>query len=315
MALSNHLASESETGPDGCRSWFIATLCFVVNLLFSSFFRCGGLFFTSMMSTYQATRRQAAMPLGAYCGFVNLSGLAAGALIHSFGMRISVVLGGLLMSAGCLASSFATGIPFLVVSIGVVTGSGHGILLSCVIVAVNEYFDRRRGTALGINMAGAPAASFIFPKMFDYCLAEYGLHGTFALVGVLLLNIVPISLFFLDNGISRVDAAHVLTFFSVTDMAGRLLIPLITDYKIASPLGVTTLSYFLMAVIGTTMPHAQSDVVFWILVVSLGLPVGYVMVAMSQTIACDVGVRNLPIAYGFVASVTAVGAFMRPLVI
>ncbi|XP_037515578.2 uncharacterized protein LOC119392014 [Rhipicephalus sanguineus] len=118
-----------------------------------------------------------------------------------------------------------------------------------------------------------------------------------------------------DNGISRVDAAHVLTFFSVTDMAGRLLVPLITDYKIASPLGVMTLSYFLMAIIGTTMPHAQSDVVFWILVVSLGLPVGYVMVAMSQTIAWDVGVRNLPIAYGFVASVTAVGAFMRPLVI
>ncbi|XP_037515577.1 monocarboxylate transporter 9-like [Rhipicephalus sanguineus] len=143
----------------------IATLCFLVNLLFSSFFRCGGLFFTSM-STYQATRAQAAMPLGAYCGFVNLSGLAAGALIHSFGMRISVGLGSLLMSAGCLASAFATGIPFLVVSVGVVTGSGHGILLSCVIVAVNEYFERRRGTALGINMAGAPAASFIFPKNF-----------------------------------------------------------------------------------------------------------------------------------------------------
>ncbi|XP_037515579.2 monocarboxylate transporter 9-like [Rhipicephalus sanguineus] len=196
MAPPSTLPNASEIGPDGCRSWFIATLCFLVNLLFSSFFRCGGLFFTSMMSTYQATRAQAAMPLGAYCGFVNLSGLAAGALIYSFGMRISAALGGLLMSAGCLASAFATGIPFLVVSVGVVTGSGHGILLSCIIVTVNEYFDRRRGTALGINMAGAPAASFIFPKVFDYCLAEYGLHGTFALVGALLLNIGPISLFF-----------------------------------------------------------------------------------------------------------------------
>ncbi|KAL1468077.1 hypothetical protein MTO96_041713 [Rhipicephalus appendiculatus] len=97
-----------------------------------------------------------------------------------------------------------------------------------------------------------------------------------------------------DNGISRVHAAHVLTFFSITDMAGRLLIPLITDYKIASPLGVMTLSYFLIAIIGMMMPYAQSDAVFWILVVSLGPPVGYVMVAMSQTIACDVGVRKPP---------------------
>ncbi|XP_037565727.2 uncharacterized protein LOC119445532 isoform X1 [Dermacentor silvarum] len=609
MPPSVQPSSAGKVGPDGCRSWFIASLCFLVNLLFSSFFRCGGLFFTSMMSTYQATRAQAAMPLGAYCGFVNLSGLVAGALIHSFGMRISVLLGGLLMSAGCLASAFATGIPFLVVSIGVITGSGHGILLSCVIVAVNEYFDRRRGTALGINMAGAPAASFMFPKVFDFCLAEYGLQGTFALVGALLLNIGPISVLFrkppwmrekyskrhkvptnraseadeqreknaalsasclksglqplvgssdelgycepdtddiiitsikqstsfrlanfplsislnaekrflmnrhwtgdmletldssdadaekrktlswkkgeqsnaritdarkgheawcacvtgvcngecfhrasqhplnsskllqvprtvalengstrytectrtsevstsfetisikdsmlaptdalvpgesqgqdetnsvensycgvaflsteevsfdfrhaakerrkrsvldsakdvlsmprfyahlmsyfsfcffldtflavavdcaVDTGISRVDAAHVLTFFSVTDTAGRLLIPQLTDHNIASPLSVMTLSYFLMAVIGSTMPHAQSTVVFWILVVTLGLPVGYVMVAMSQTIASDVGVHNLPMAYGFVAAATAVGAFMRPLVI
>ncbi|XP_050028715.1 uncharacterized protein [Dermacentor andersoni] len=611
MTPSVQLPSARKGGPDGCRSWFIASLCFLVNLLFSSFFRCGGLFFTSMMSTYQATRAQAAMPLGAYCGFVNLSGLVAGALIHSCGMRISVLLGGLLMSAGCLASAFATGIPFLVVSIGVITGSGHGILLSCVIVAVNEYFDRRRGTALGINMAGAPAASFMFPKVFDFCLDEYGLQGTFALVGALLLNIGPISVLFrkppwmrkkyskrnkvtsnrareadeqqgknatrsvsclktglqplvnssdelgccdpdsdddiivtymkqstssrfakfplsislnadkrsvmnrhwtgdmvetldtsvangekrkapsskegeqsnaritdakkdhevwcacvtcvsngecfhrtsqhplnsskliqvpstialqnvsvrctertrtlgtnmetksikntmlaftdalvpgedlksqgedetytlkknycgvtlrsteevslhlrysakerrkrsvlhsakdvlsmprfyahmlsyfsfsffldtflavavdcaVDTGISRVDAAHVLTFFSVTDTAGRLLIPQLTDYNIASPLGVMTLSYFLMAVISSTMPHAQTTVVFWILVVTLGLPVGYVMVAMSQTIASDVGLHNLPMAYGFVAAVTAVGAFMRPLVI
>nr|XP_037276403.1 uncharacterized protein LOC119169433 [Rhipicephalus microplus] len=604
MVSSGHLPSESQMGPDSWHSWFVAILCFLVNLLFSSFFRCGGLFFTSMMTTYHATRAQAAMPLGAYCGFVNLSGLVAGVLIHSFGMRISVALGGLLMSAGCLASAFATGIPFLVVSVGVVTGSGHGILLSCVIVAVNEYFDKRRGTALGINMAGAPAASFIFPIIFDYCLTEYSLHGTFALVGALLLNVLPISLFFrkppwmqeqyskisdfsrnrvidgddaqekkashysdyvastlrplvgisndqddsscddnvlftstnrstiiklsryplsvrpnyekplsnshgiphmfeasdtsvmcaekreelswkllkrnsvdvpymregreprcvcvncscknecleeifqqnvgspelhraeanisaenlplkvmkrttdcmkmtslkntmltftgsaeppeagrkgmedetvplksdycdhtlksleevcdfqysvkeirtrsllrsakevlstrrfyahmfsyfsfcffldtflavavdcaVDNGISKEDAAHVLTFFSLTDLAGRLLIPLITDYKIATPLGVTTLSYLVMVLIGTTMPYAQSDVVFWILVVNLGLPVGYVMVAMSQTIACDVGVRNLPMAYGFVASVTALGAFMRPPVI
>ncbi|XP_070389693.1 monocarboxylate transporter 12-like [Dermacentor albipictus] len=218
MTPSVQLPSTRKGGPDGCRSWFIASLCFLVNLLFSSFFRCGGLFFTSMMSTYQATRAQAAMPLGAYCGFVNLSGLVAGALIHSCGMRISALLGGLLMSAGCLASAFATGIPFLVVSIGVIT-------------------------------------------------------------------------------------------------AGRLLIPQLTDYNIASPLGVMTLSYFLMAVIGSAMPHAQTTVVFWILVVTLGLPVGYVMVAMSQTIASDVGLHNLPMAYGFVAAVTAVGAFMRPLVI
>ncbi|XP_075744296.1 monocarboxylate transporter 7-like [Rhipicephalus microplus] len=139
MVSTSHLPSKSQMGPDGCHSWFVAMLCFLVNLLFSSFFRCGGLFFTSMMTTYHATRAQAAMPLGAYCGFVNLSGLVAGVLIHSFGIRISVALGGLLMSAGCLASAFATGIPFLVVSIGMVTASSSSCWAMAITNATNGH--------------------------------------------------------------------------------------------------------------------------------------------------------------------------------
>nr|XP_054923295.1 uncharacterized protein LOC126524449 isoform X4 [Dermacentor andersoni] len=107
MTPSVQLPSARKGGPDGCRSWFIASLCFLVNLLFSSFFRCGGLFFTSMMSTYQATRAQAAMPLGAYCGFVNLSGYFRDAngsysgLFHFMGGMVftSVVLTGWLWAS------------------------------------------------------------------------------------------------------------------------------------------------------------------------------------------------------------------------
>ncbi|KAL1479312.1 hypothetical protein MTO96_051955 [Rhipicephalus appendiculatus] len=149
------------TGPDSGLSWFIAALCFLVNMLFSSFMRCGGLFFTSFMSTYGATRGYASLPLSMYSGFVNLSGLLAGPLIHWFGVRTAAVLGGLMMAMGCMSSYFATGIPFLVGSLGVLAGSGHGILFSCVIVAINEYFDKRRGVALGINLDGCDGSVFL----------------------------------------------------------------------------------------------------------------------------------------------------------
>ncbi|XP_075539564.1 uncharacterized protein LOC142574341 [Dermacentor variabilis] len=590
-------------GPDGGLSWFIAALCFLVNLLFSSFFRCGGLFFTSIMITYEATRGYASLPLGMYSGFANLSGLVAGPLIHWFGVRVAAVLGGFVMAMGCMISYFATGIPFLVGSLGVLAGSGHGILYGCVIVAINEYFDKRRGVALGINLTGATAASFVFPSIFDLLLSEYGLHGTLAITGALLLNIpvlgflfrkppwqesvidtseavkkcaqkfsaeqittcslknlhaedgkpstvgahhtmllkrrgtlmtVPdeeailqktltlssqpegltkrkptvenalhdttsedemnmawsrrgtllsvagslleeektvtssrpgtvISLtqkgsaigdldlrkiallqeavehltsmntaptaceenaaflgsaqiteerarigsepsfvgdcggasravasrrstvtsmasrcqiefpcktdepirilihaekgrssdsalisakevlrlprfychmlsyfsyvFFLDTflavavdyavdvGIDSASAVFVLTFFSVTDTIGRLFVPLLTDYKLVSPLSLMCLSYLAMAVIAHSMPYAQNLVPFWACMITLGLPVGYILVAVSEAIAVEVGLRNLPIAYGFVAGLTGVGAFFRPVVI
>ncbi|XP_050028718.1 uncharacterized protein [Dermacentor andersoni] len=589
-------------GPDGGLSWFIAALCFLVNLLFSSFFRCGGLFFTSIMTTYEATRGYASLPLSMYSGFTNLSGLIAGPLIHWFGVRAAAVLGGFVMATGCMISYFATGIPFLVGSLGVLAGSGHGILYGCVIVAINEYFDKRRGVALGINLTGATAASFVFPSIFDLLLSEYGLHGTLAITGALLLNIpvlgflfrkppwqesvidtseavkkgaqkfsaeqittcslknlhaedgkpstvvarhttvlnrrgilvavpdeeaitqkrltlcsqpegltnrnptvenalhdtttedemnmawsrrgtllsvagslleeektlssrrgtlisltrkgstigdldlrkiallqeavehlttintaptaceenaaflesAPITeersrvgsepsfvgeyggagravasrrstvtslasrcqielpcktdepirilihaeqdrssdsalisakevlrlprfychmlsyfsyVFFLDTflavavdyavdvGIDSVSAVFVLTFFSVTDTIGRLFVPLLTDYKLVSPLSLMCLSYLAMAVIAHSMPYAQNLVPFWTCMITLGLPVGYILVAVSEAIAVEVGLRNLPIAYGFVAGLTGVGAFFRPVVI
>ncbi|XP_077511770.1 uncharacterized protein LOC144122116 isoform X2 [Amblyomma americanum] len=593
-----HLAEQQAGGPDGRLSWFIAALCFLVNLLFSSFFRCGGLFFTSIMSTYDASRGYASLPLSMYSGFVHVSGLIAGPLIHWFDVRCVAVLGGLMMAVGCMSSYFANGIPFLVGSLGVVTGIGHGLLFSCVIIAINEYFDKRRGVALGINMTGATAASFIFPKIFDVLIDEYGLHGTLALTGALLLNIAAVSIlfrkppwevvarkehakkesaekhkqdaltsnskdcnlahgprpsitvtapgtpmgrrgtqmcvsdkdllhhkritlltqpdnspfrsttfdichgdnltaeeeinearsrrgtllsvasslieeervmvgsrratvinltkkgsvvgeldlrkiallqeavdqlsngnsalssteekaafldsghdvkmeshpsmlrrpsswsqvavsrrgtfacieprcqiefpskpdepirviipplekksdsaldsakvvlalprfychmisylsfcFFLDTflavaidyavdvGIESGSAVFVLTFFSVTDTVGRLFVPLLTDYKIVSPYSLMSLSYLAMAVIAQSMPYAQDLVPFWTSMIALGLPVGYIMVAISEGVTNEVGVRNLPMAYGFMAGLTAVGAFMRPVVV
>lgn len=592
---SQGLRSSPAGGPDGAYSWFIAALCFLVSLLFSAFFRCGAIFFTYIMAEFGTTRAQASIPLSVYNGFVNLSGLVAGPLIHRFGTRSCAVLGGVFISLGLMASAFATGIGYLVGSIGVVTGSGHGLLLTCVIVAVNEYFDKKRGTALGINMTGATAATLVFPMIWDYCLDEYGLRASLGLVGVLLLNIPIISVlfrkppwlkmagpkmssrsttdakgdkqqqptntsllskikamcssrqrngksqtfisksrrfaasimslkkasavtitrasepsaqsvpshvstasarngrrgskngivllnvadllkyernmrsshlpnenhavqylgdanlaavdrrltnshkalgkkdlqtmfprlqngsdhdpgggadfeiskngivgqkfldlnsrdssshrhdnvtteicanvtvpgssnsedffddsssgekdmsglerakkvlsmprfyahalsyasytFFLDTflaiavdcavdaGIERNRASHVLTMFSVTDAAGRLLMPLLADYGLVSPLCLLTASYLLIASIGLAMPHALTHLLFWTFVVSLGLPVGYVMVAFSQTLSTEVGLRNLPIAYGFLAGATAVGVFLMPLVI
>ncbi|XP_065307883.1 monocarboxylate transporter 12-like [Dermacentor albipictus] len=107
------------TGPDGPLSWFIAALCFLVSLLYSSIYRCSGIFYTSMMTTYGTTRAEASMPFAIYGGFSHLSSLPAGPLIQACGVRFSAFIGGVLISLEFLVSAFATGIPFLIVSIGV----------------------------------------------------------------------------------------------------------------------------------------------------------------------------------------------------
>ncbi|XP_075542750.1 uncharacterized protein LOC142576490 isoform X2 [Dermacentor variabilis] len=176
-------------GPDGRLSWAIAITCFVINFISSCFYRCTGMFFNSIMDTFGASRGDASVPVSLYGGFYNVAGLVAGALIKSFGVRYTIVLGGIMMSIGYSVSFFATSTLFIVLTVGVVTGAGHGIITSCSIVAVTQYFDKRRGIALGLNLAGPPVTSLVVPKLLEWLLSEYGLRGTFLLLGGCLANV------------------------------------------------------------------------------------------------------------------------------
>ncbi|EEC03823.1 hypothetical protein IscW_ISCW017240, partial [Ixodes scapularis] len=122
-------AAKAMPGPDGVLSWFMAALCFIVTMLFMCIFRTASLLYTSFMTTFQVSRGEASLPICIFVGFTNLSGfffsiiagLVSGPMIHSFGIRSVAIFGGLLMSIGCIVSLFATGITFLVFSLGLIS--------------------------------------------------------------------------------------------------------------------------------------------------------------------------------------------------
>ncbi|XP_075739937.1 uncharacterized protein LOC142785341 [Rhipicephalus microplus] len=190
--------SSDATGPDGRLSWTIAVTCFVINFIASGFYRCTGLFFSSIMETFGASRGDASFPVSLYGAFYYVTGLIAGALIQSIGVRCTIILGGIMMSIGFSVSFFATSTLFLVLTVGVITGAGHGIVVSCGIVAVTRYFDKRRGIALGLNLAGPPMTSLVVPKLLELLLSEYGLRGTLLLLGGCLANVPVLGILLRD---------------------------------------------------------------------------------------------------------------------
>ncbi|KAK8777977.1 hypothetical protein V5799_020683 [Amblyomma americanum] len=180
--------------PDGGLSWMVAIVCFLVNMISSGYGRCLGLFFNSIMSTFGVSRGEASLPLSIYGGFFNLSGLVSGALIQAFGVRKSATVGGFIMIIGLSVSVFANETLFLSFSAGFLTGSGHGIILNSLIVCVSQYFEKRRGSALGLNMAGATVASLVFPNLYEFLLGEYGLRGTLLIMGASLGHVLALAM-------------------------------------------------------------------------------------------------------------------------
>ncbi|KAH7955457.1 uncharacterized protein LOC119390533 isoform X2 [Rhipicephalus sanguineus] len=554
------------SGPDSGLSWVVAVVSFVVSMISASYSRCLGFFFTAFMSTFDVSRAEASLPLAVYIGFMFMSGLFAAILIPAYGTRMSTIIGGTCLTVGLSVSFFANGVTVLIFTAGFLSGSGHGIIINSGVVCVSQYFDKRRGVALGLNMAGATIASLVFPKLYEYLLAEYGLHGTFLIIGASMGNVVPLAMvmkappwkvaalkgnttdsdatdncqrtydapvagavyegpdklclemqrklqsrkpaptsqvhcvesicrkgtatslnevssvtesrigsianmtgnakmvsrrstllpchlsticrrgtftscggessasqaeapdlnelrarrgtmlsvagsmyasnktsrrsiaanaglsrratvtsisksqglnasarccdsmshelptnqeqvpsstsvlqntlqvlknprfyfhalsyvswgFFIDcflsvvfdfaqdAGVARADTVHALTSFSATDSVGRLFVPCLSDYNLISNCGLLTIAYLMLSLLQQVAPYVRGKECVWALTAAFGLPAGYIMVGASQILSTEIDSKNLPIAYGLMNTATAMGCFVRPLLI
>ncbi|KAH7958295.1 hypothetical protein HPB49_000635 [Dermacentor silvarum] len=99
------------------------------------------------------------------------------------------------------------------------------------------------------------------------------------------------------------------------DTVGRFFVPFLTDYGVTSTASLLTLCYISLAVISVFMPCVSGRLVFLAVSALLGLPGGYVLVGTSETLSKELGTKNLPMAYGVLAFIAALGGIARPPVV
>ena len=75
-------------------------------------------------------------------------------------------------------------------------GVGTGLLYSPSIVVVGQYFEKKRGFANGLSLAGSGIGSIAVPPLMVYTLNTYGLEGTLLIMGGMALNICESGMLF-----------------------------------------------------------------------------------------------------------------------
>ncbi|KAJ0160277.1 Cholinesterase, partial [Colletotrichum tanaceti] len=110
--------------------------------------------------------------------------------------RPLIVVGWLGCVASLVAASFATTVPGLIATQGVLYGLAFMLLNYPVLRMLNEWFVRRRGFAFGIMSAGAGCSGVGLPFLIDLLLSRYGYRTTLRAVGVaqfvVVLPVVPL---------------------------------------------------------------------------------------------------------------------------
>jgi MFS family permease len=130
-----------------------------------------------------------------------LTGPFAAALMQTFGLRRTVILGLTITSIGMVSAGFAREPWQLVLAWGIVAGIGLGMLAMALAATVaNRWFVAQRGLVMGALTASTATGQLVFLPLLASIAVAHGWRASTWLVAVVaLVTIVPAAIFIRDR--------------------------------------------------------------------------------------------------------------------
>ncbi|XP_033761914.1 monocarboxylate transporter 13-like [Pecten maximus] len=174
---------------DSGYAWVILFASSSLYMLLSGVTKAFGILYTELLIAYDVGAGNTAW-IGSLQSFLYFAmGPIANHLAVKFSFRMTVMLGGVVMSIGYLVSAFVPRVEWMFLTIGIISGFGGGLLYSPCTTLVSFYFTKRRALANGIVLSGSGLGSFTFPYFYRFVIDEFGFHGSMFIVSAVLLHI------------------------------------------------------------------------------------------------------------------------------
>lgn len=112
--------------------------------------------------------------------------------------RVSAPLGILITAVSIIASAFASSVSGLMATQGALYAAGCCLIFCPVSLAMDEWFEARKGFAYGIMWAGKSFTGVVMPFFFDGVLHRFGLRPTLIAWAIASTLMLAPTLFFLE---------------------------------------------------------------------------------------------------------------------
>ncbi len=174
--------------------WVIVAAGFVILSLAWGFQYSYGVFLTELCRDLDWTRT---MVSGAYALFMfwhSITYLLAGRLNDKYGPRLALAISIIALSAGYALMSIIKAPWELYMFYGVIIGTGNGFCFVPVTSTVSRWFTVRRGTALGITVAGIGIGTLALAPFAQFLISRFDWRTSYLVIaGILLVIGLPIS--------------------------------------------------------------------------------------------------------------------------
>ncbi|XP_068114466.1 monocarboxylate transporter 9 [Hyperolius riggenbachi] len=207
--------------PDGGWGWVIVTASFFIQFLCYGSPLSVGVLYVEWLDVFDEGKGKTAW-VGSLAGGVGLlASPLCSVCVSSFGARPVTIFSGFLIAGGLMMSSFAPNVYFLYFSYGFMVGFGCGLLYTATVTATCQYFEERRGLALGIVSTGSSVGTFIYASLQKELISIYGIEGCLLIIGALSLNILACGILMrplpqlLNDGVEKRSSEKALETFLV----------------------------------------------------------------------------------------------------
>ncbi|XP_047488232.1 monocarboxylate transporter 9-like [Penaeus chinensis] len=174
--------------PDGGWGWVVTVGAFIIMNLLPMIPPCFGILFSRFLLDLRTTSTTTAWIFSTFCFVWNLFALVCRPLTREFGWRPVALYGILSTALALVISAFAPSAEFLLFSFALLAGSGCGMVVCICFCIVPLYFDRRRGQANAIMMAGAGLGQITGPPLIEFLQEELGYKGASLIMGAVVLH-------------------------------------------------------------------------------------------------------------------------------
>ena len=127
---------------------------------------------------------QANLPFMVFLAFFAILMFFGGRVMEKLGPRKLGIIGGIIVGLGWFLAAYAPNIWVLVLTYGVIAGSGVGLVYGCPVTMGAKWFPDKKGLAVGLMLAGFGGSALITGKIANALIPAYGLSATFMYFGV-----------------------------------------------------------------------------------------------------------------------------------
>lgn len=156
-----------------------------------------GVFFTEYLEVYDTPQAIIALIGSVGAGLMLALGVYSGAWADKYGNCYMIFAGGLLIGIGYLLASFSTEVWHLFLTQGVITGIGYSLAFVPGVSVVGQWFDKKRGLAIGIAASGSGLGQFALTLITDKLIRSYGWRSSLRILAAVLTSGICICALFI----------------------------------------------------------------------------------------------------------------------